>query len=136
VASFDQSSTMKSGRQLGLLWGGVAVTLIAASPLGPRLAATLPACHFKQWFGIPCPTCGTTRAALALARLDFVTAFVHYPLATVVWVLLIGGGLLAGMAALAGYGVPEPPRRLSLVARSALVLILLANWAYLIATGV
>jgi hypothetical protein len=132
----DESSTMKSGRQLGLLWGFVAVTLIAASPLGPRLAAAMPVCHFKQWFGIPCPTCGSTRAALALARLDFVEAFLHYPLATVVWVLLIGGGLVAGVAALAGYGVPEPPRSIPVVVRIALVLIVLANWAYLIATGV
>jgi hypothetical protein len=136
TAGLDPAATTRSGRQLGLLWGGVAVTLIVASPLGARLAAALPGCRFKQWLGIPCPTCGTTRAALALARLDLVEAFVHYPLATVAWILLVGGGMVAGVAALAGYGVPEMPRRIPVTVRIALVVVLLANWAYLIATGV
>ena len=126
---------MKSGRQLGLLWGAVAVALISASPLGPRFAAALPVCHFKAFLGIPCPTCGSTRAALALARFDWLDALVHYPLATLGWIFLVGGGLAAGVAALLGYGVPELPTRVSWPVKVLLLVIFLANWAYLIATG-
>ena len=126
---------MKSGRQLGLLWGAVAVTLVVVSPLSSRFASLLPVCRFKALFGIPCPTCGTTRAALALARFDFLKALAHYPLATVAWTVLIGGGLIAGVAALLGYGVPDPPKRLSLAAKIGLLALFLANWAYLIYTG-
>ncbi len=127
---------MKSGRQLGLLWGAVSVTLVAVSPLASRLASLLPACRFKALLGIPCPTCGSTRAALDLASFDLVGALVRYPLATVGWTLLIGGGLVAGIAALLGYGVPELPNRLSLAVKLGLLALFLANWAYLIATGV
>lgn len=126
---------MDPRRQLGFFWGGVAAALVALSPLAPRLAGALPACHFKALFGIPCPTCGTTRAALALARFDLLTALTAYPLATLAWILLVGGGLVAGVAALLGRGVPHPPNRLPLWARLGIVAVLLANWAYLIATG-
>jgi hypothetical protein len=114
----------------------VALALIALSPLAPSFAGLLPACAFKRITGLPCPSCGATRSALALARFDFADAFVHYPLAALAWSLLIGGGLVAGVAALAGYGVPELPRRLPLWARVGIVLVVLANWLYLIATGV
>lgn len=113
----------------------MAVGLLALSPWGERLAATLPACHFKALFGIPCLSCGTTRAALALARFELWQALVHYPLATLGWIFLIGGGLVAGVAALAGYGVPALPRRIPWWVRIGIILALLANWAYLIATG-
>ncbi len=126
---------MKSGRQLGLLWGGVAVTLVALSPFASRFASLLPACRFKALLGIPCPTCGSTRAALALGRFEFLQALARFPLATIGWTVLIGGGLVAGIAALLGYGVPDPPTRLSLPVKIGLLLLFLANWAYLIATG-
>lgn len=31
-------------------------------------------CVFLEWFGVPCPGCGMTRALKALVRLDFVQA--------------------------------------------------------------
>lgn len=125
---------MSPGRQLGLLWGAVAAALVALSPLAPRIAPALPACLFKTLTGLPCLTCGATRAALALARFDFVGAFTVSPLAAAAWTVLIAGGLTAGIAALAGRGVPEP-RTVPGAVRWAAVAVLLANWAYLIWTG-
>ncbi|MDY7095424.1 MAG: DUF2752 domain-containing protein [Acidobacteriota bacterium] len=61
---------MSSDRQLGLLWGTVAVVLVLLSPLAELLAGTLPQCPFKTLTSLPCPACGTTRAALALAHFD------------------------------------------------------------------
>lgn len=126
---------MDARRQLGLLWGAVAAALVVLSPLGERLAPALPACPLKSWTGLPCFTCGATRTALALAHFDVLGALAVSPLMTVVWIALIGGGLVAGLAALAGRGVPEPPGNLSWQWRLAAVAVVLANWAYLVWAG-
>lgn len=126
---------MSPGRQFGLLWGAVSAALVALSPLAPRFAAVAPSCLFKAITGLPCPTCGTTRAALALARFDPAAAFAVSPLAAAAWVLLIAGGLTAGLASVARIELPGPPSDLPRPLRWGLIGTVLANWAYLIATG-
>lgn len=37
-------------------------------------------CPFRNTFGIICPSCGMTRAVLALFQLDFIGAFYYHPL--------------------------------------------------------
>lgn len=123
-------------RQVALLWGGVALSFIALSPWASMLAGGLWNCAFKSLTGFACPTCGTTRAALALARFDFYSALTHYPLPTVGWVVFLGGGLIAGFMALAGRTPPAIPTRLPGWARASVLAVLLLNWAYSIATGV
>lgn len=123
------------GRQLALLWGGAAASLVALAPLAPRLAAGLPGCPFKTLTGVPCPLCGTTRAALALARLEPLAALAAFPLPTVAWIAFVGGGLAAGLAALAGRGVPTLPSPLPRALALGAAAAVLANWIYLIATG-
>ncbi len=49
---------------------------------------SLPLCHFKTLTGIPCATCGGTRACLSLLRGNFGAAFVWNPLVTAL--LLVG----------------------------------------------
>ncbi|HEX2254284.1 MAG TPA: DUF2752 domain-containing protein [Thermoanaerobaculia bacterium] len=128
---------MSPGRQLAFLWGGVAAALVALSPLAPRFAAALPPCLLKTFTGVPCPSCGTTRAALALGRFDVPTAFAVSPLAAVALLALVGGGLLAAAAAV----LREPPEVPALSPRGALLLrvslaaALLGNWLYLLTTG-
>jgi hypothetical protein len=126
-------------RQLALLWGSVAAALVALSPLAPRLARGLPPCPVRTLAGVPCPGCGTTRAALALADLDLAAALAVSPLATTGWLLLVGGGAIAGVLGAAGRELPAAPAwtpgrllALRLAAGSAL----LANWLYLVAAGV
>lgn len=130
---------MSSRRQLGLLWGGVALLVVALAPLAPQLAAALPPCPTKAFTGIPCPGCGTTRAALALGRLDVAAAFAVSPLAATAWIALVGGGLGAGLLSLAGVEPPAPPRlttrRAEWAWRIAVVGAVTANWLYLLATG-
>ncbi len=124
-----------SGRQLAALWGAVALALIALSPLAPAIAGGLWSCPFKGLFGIPCPTCGTGRAALALARFDPVGALVSYPLPALAWTAFIALGLAAGWRAWQGKPLPRI-RRLPVWSRIAIIAAVAANWAYSIATGV
>ncbi len=124
-----------SDRQLAAIWGGVALALIAFSPLAPVIAGRLWSCPFKGIFGIPCPTCGTGRAALALARFDPIHALVHYPLPALAWMAFLAAGLVAGWRAWRGQPLPRV-RRLPVWSRIAIVVAVLANWAYSIATGI
>lgn len=131
----SSSNGLSPQRQIGLLWGAVAAAIVALSPLGARLAPALPACPLKSWTGWPCLTCGATRTALELSHFDVLGALAISPLMTVVWIVLIGGGLVAGFAALMGYGVPEPSGRISWRWRVAVVAVVLANWWYLVWAG-
>ncbi|MDX1502076.1 MAG: DUF2752 domain-containing protein [Thermoanaerobaculia bacterium] len=126
---------MSASRQLGLLWGGVAAILVAASPAAPALAAALPRCPFLVLTGLPCPGCGSARAALALAAFDPVGALLHNPLAAVGWATLVLGGVLALGLAAAGHELPRLPRRLPLATRWAALLAVAGNWAYLLRAG-
>jgi hypothetical protein len=123
-------------RQIAILWGAVALFLVGASPWASFFESFLWGCRFKSWTGIPCPTCGTARAALALAQLDFAGALTRYPLPAMAWLVLIGGGFLAGGMALLGRVPPAVPTRLPVWARAALVAAIVGNWMYSIATGV
>ncbi len=123
-------------RQFGLLWGGVVVFLILLSPLAPHLAGGLWSCPFKTLTGLPCPGCGTTRAALALAALDPWHAIVRYPLPTLAWFVFLCGGLIAGWRAWLKKPLPQLPRRLPIRLRIGIVVIVMANWGYSIVTGV
>jgi Protein of unknown function (DUF2752) len=123
-------------RSVAFLWAGTVLVLVALSPWAPLVGDSLWACSFKSLTGLPCPTCGTTRAAIALARLDVLGALERYPLPAVCWILFIGGGVVAGAMALAGKTPPQIPSRLPVWARWTVAAVLLLNWVYSIATGV
>ncbi|MDZ7359817.1 MAG: DUF2752 domain-containing protein [candidate division KSB1 bacterium] len=50
--------------------------------------ALLPPCWFRTAFGLPCPSCGATRAALALVRGELLAALVYQPLFVIGLVVL------------------------------------------------
>jgi hypothetical protein len=117
-------------RRLGLTWGAVALAATLLAPLATSLAPLLPDCLFRELTGLPCPTCGTAHAALALARLDLPRAIAFNPLSTLGALVFLLGGAAAAVAALAGRPLSEP--RLSGPAlRSAALLAVAANWAWL-----
>ncbi len=123
-------------RQLALLWGAVAGALLAASPWASAFGDALWKCTFKSWTGIPCPTCGTARAAIALARLDVLEAVSRYPLPALAWIFLLAGGLVAASMALLGRQPPPIPSRIPVWGRVLIVAAVFGNWMYSIATGV
>ncbi|MGH7455443.1 MAG: DUF2752 domain-containing protein, partial [bacterium] len=50
----------------------------------------LPACTFRQVTGVPCPSCGATRAGLALAQGDLMVALSYNPLLVISLSILFG----------------------------------------------
>ncbi len=124
--------------QLGFLWGAAALSAaalgLAAPGLVSRFASALLPCPMKALAGIPCPACGSGRAALALTRLDLSTAFVSNPLFSLAALLFVAGGFVAAVWAFSGRGVPEP-RTLSVAARVGLVTAVAVNWAWVFLDG-
>lgn len=128
---------MKSSRQVAILWGVVALAGVAVAPLAPRLAqGGLAGCPIKSWTGLPCPSCGATRAVLALVAMDPWSAWTLNPLMTLALVGFVVGGVIAAGCALMDVPLPALPRRLPMGVRMATVALWVANWVYLVATGV
>jgi hypothetical protein len=73
---------------------------------------------------------------LALAQGDLTAALAVNPLATAAWLALVAGGLVAGIAALAGRPLRQPDWAFPVWARLGLVAILAANWVYLLWAGI
>jgi Protein of unknown function (DUF2752) len=107
----------------------VAVCLVA--PLAPQIAAALPECLFHAVTGLPCPTCGATRAVLALSHLDLAGAAAMNPLAALGAAGFVLGGLAAGIAALTGRSL-KPPDLPAWALRAAALFAVAANWVWLL----
>ena len=125
-----------SAPPLGAIFGGIGVAAAAAVWLLRLDRIPLTLCVFKGLTGLPCPTCGSTRALGRLFALDFAGALAMNPLTTLVAVLVAGWAaadlvLLPRRQAL-GLDVPE---RLGFVLRVGAFVLFLANWVYLIASG-
>lgn len=130
----------KRGDPLDLWIPVVALTVLAGWTEPAWSSYVSLACPFKALSGLPCPTCGGTRA--------FVAAVSGNLRAAISWNPVVGaaaGMLLPGLAVAAGFrigGWPRPGRlrgagsgwRRALPALLALAIA--ANWAYLIVAGV
>ncbi len=121
---------MSSGRQQALLWGVVAVVLILAAPLIAAAVPAIPGCPLKTISGVPCPACGSGRAAIALSQGHFGEAFRWNPGASSFAVLFVVGGLAFGTAAARGIEPPGLVRELPVWARWGLLSLLVVNWIY------
>ena len=94
--------------------------------------------HFRivcpAWtvFGVPCPTCGATRAVVAAMQGDLVAAFAWNPLAALLSIAAVLS-LPFTAAVLAGViRAPRVPTRLAPATRTGLIAIFVANWLYLL----
>lgn len=120
----------REARQLALLWGVAAASTTALRPLWLALVPVLPACPMRTLTGIPCPTCGTTRAAVALLHGDIPAALQANPLAALAGVGFVLGGLVALAWAWARGPLPALPGRLHWSVRAVVLALVAANWAW------
>ena len=125
-----------SAPPLGAIIGGIGL-LAAAAVWGLRLdRIPLTLCVFKGLTGLPCPTCGSTRALGRLFALDFAGALAMNPFTTLVAVL-VAGWAVADLALLPRRRALDlqVPKRLGFGLRVGALVLFLANWVYLIAAG-
>jgi hypothetical protein len=122
-------------RHLAVLWGVVAVCALLLRPFWLAAAPLMPACPFRLLTGVPCPTCGTTRAAQALLHGRILDSLAANPLMALAGVVFVLGGLTAPLWIAAGGAVPDGPVRLPGWARVAIVAVIAANWAWLVFSG-
>jgi len=133
----EQHRIAHDGPSLGTLFGGVMVLAAGLAALWLRLGLPQPACHFRNWTGVPCPTCGSTRMVEALLRGEIVAALGWNPLVflalagVAVWAVVSTVNRLFGLPALR---VIFGSRERQLL-RVGAVTVLAAAWAYLIWRG-
>lgn len=122
-------------RQFGFIWGAAVLALAALAPWARSLAAALPVCPFRAATGVPCPTCGTTHAFLALLSLHPLRALAFNPLIIVATLTFAAGGIVSGLLALVNRPLPIPGDGMGRTMRFLIVGAILLNWAYVIWTG-
>ena len=122
---------VRSGRHQGLALLALSLISLGAAVLLRDLAPDVTLCGVKKLTGLPCPFCGGVRATAALGRGSLLEALAWNPAVTV-----LHAGMLTSGAALVLGRTPAwlTPERQQFVFR-AVVVILLANWLYLIAVG-
>src|SRR5512140_919060 len=94
-------------RQLLALWGAATAAMVVLRPWMAGVAACLPGCPFKELTGLPCLSCGMTRAVLCLAHGNVSGALELNPLAAVAALAFLVGGVVAPVWALLRWPVPD-----------------------------
>ncbi|HRT30728.1 MAG TPA: DUF2752 domain-containing protein [Kiritimatiellia bacterium] len=109
-----------------------AVLLIALGVIALD-AAGVQICLFRRWTGLPCLTCGGTRAFAALATGDVIGAFRQQPLVSALLTVGAAAGAIHSLLLLCGrcltLKTSERERRALLLV---VVVLAVANWLYLL----
>jgi hypothetical protein len=121
---------------LGAIFAGIGLVAGAAVWLLGLDRIPLTLCVFKGLTGLPCPTCGSTRALGRLFALDLPGALAMNPFTTLVAVILAGWGAadLALLTRRQSLGVEVSPP-IGFALRVLALVLFLANWVYLVAVG-
>jgi hypothetical protein len=122
------------------LWASVALAgalLVALAQVSSAFEIPIPLCPLKHLTGVPCPTCGGTRALRALGQGALLAALRWNPLVTISALALLP--ILAYAAFVALFDRPRmrivlAPADQRIVRIGAWVAIL-ANWAFLVIDG-
>jgi hypothetical protein len=125
-------TTTPEERQLAYLWLAAAASALALRPLWLAIAPLLRPCIFRSLTGVPCPTCGATRAATAFLGGNLIAAFTANPLAAAMGLLFVVGAPLATLWAIARWPIPVLPSPLPTWLRIGAVALIAANWLYVI----
>jgi Protein of unknown function (DUF2752) len=118
-----------------MIWLLVSVGVLAGGAAWLAMGLAWPQCPFLAMTGLPCLTCGVTRATIAVCHGDFLSAFWWNPLA---FVALCGVAVFDVYAAVVLLGrtprlrIVDWTRMEKNVVRIAIVCAILLNWLYLL----
>ena len=116
------------------LWLGVGVASCLLGGAWLAMDLPLPECNFRRFTGLPCPTCGSTRAVRALREVDLLGAFHWNPLVTLGFAaagLYLVYAVVVLLFRLPRFRPAPPSARGQLALRIGAAAVLLVNWAYL-----
>jgi len=120
-------------RQLAFVWGVLAASSLLLRPFWIAVAPLMPPCPFRALTGLPCLSCGTTRAAVALLEGHPLEALSVNPLAAAAGIAFLAGGAVAPLWAVLRLPLPRLGIAQARWFRVALAVTLLAAWAWVIA---
>lgn len=135
---FQWRPPIPGGRDPELIWGSILAASALIAAIWLKLGLPTPLCPLHALSGIPCPTCGATRAVAALLHGEIARAIILNPLMTA---LLLGAALYVCYAAVVVLGrLPrlrwEPLTKTEAnLARFAAMVLLATNWMYLLLAG-
>ena len=123
-----------------LPWAALAGAVLALARFFPFREHRVISCAFRKATGLPCPSCGYTRAFCDLAHGDVARAWAESPAALLAFAAVAAVFLWHAAALASGRLIrPGPRLRPGPKASTALwvlaALIYLSNWAYRLATG-
>ena len=120
--------------EFGIIYGTIALAAVGAAHVLP-LTSLAPSCLFRSLTGVPCPTCGTTRALMHFSCGEMAMALSENPLFVLFLTLTLLYFVVNGIAAL--LRLPRVIILLSSFERNLLTaaacFVIAANWTYLIA---
>ncbi len=109
--------------------GVIALLLAAAAFVDPDRPLPIDLCLLKRVAGVPCPTCGLTRAICHALRGDFAASLSLHPAGLIALSILIGWGAWAAAEAWRGQPLWDNTRRsIVRVAASAAAAVTVAAW--------
>ncbi len=117
----------------GILLSGYLIAVLVFIRITPNFEPA--GCHFKQWTGLPCPTCGASRTLDLALQGRIMAAFAMQPLAMAAMLLLLGyvmyswAVVLFRCRRLRFEGVTS--QQTTFLIFGGLILVIV-NWAYLI----
>jgi hypothetical protein len=119
--------------EFGIIYGGIALVLLGFGRVQPVLSFA-PHCLFKGLIGIPCLTCGSSRAVVHLSHGNILSAFAMNPLTTLCMISLVLYFFTSLITV--AFDLPRirflPTEREKNFIIAGAVMLLLAQWAYLI----
>jgi hypothetical protein len=92
----------------------------------------LPPCPLRAAFGVPCASCGMTRAFVAMAHGDVAAAAAASPLGAALALAAWGFALAALLRPVLGFSWPELAPRVARALALTGIFALLANWGWLV----
>jgi uncharacterized protein DUF2752 len=119
----------------GIIYGGIVLAVLFIPWFYPVLSMS-PSCAFRGLAGVPCPTCGSTRAIVHLSHGEITSALAMNPIVSLVIVLSVLYFFYSVITQAfdcprIGFILTEREKN---AARVAAMLLLLTHWGWLVLT--